>query len=84
MLDLTKKTNVLALLMAAGYNRTMAERFVQPSNIAYQCTIWKKEDWDFLTTIHGFTVEDIKAGKHPGFEYVKYEKDEEYILEVSY
>ena len=47
MLDLEKKTDQLKLLMSAGYNRIMAERFLQPSNIAYSCVIWKEKDFDF-------------------------------------
>ena len=43
MLDLEKKTDQLKLLMSAGYNRIMAERFLQPSNIAYSCVIWKEK-----------------------------------------
>lgn len=84
MLDLSKKTDQLALLMVAGYNRVMAERFLQPSNTAYTCVIWKQSDFDFFETIHGITVEDVKRDKHPGFEFVHYNKDEDYILEVSY
>lgn len=84
MLDLEKKTDQLKLLMSVGYNRIMAERFLQPSNIAYSCVIWKEKDFDFLVTIHGVSIEDIKAGHVPGFEYVQYEPGEVYILEVSY
>ena len=84
MLDLNKKTDVLQLLMSAGYNRVMAERFLQPTRIDCTCTIWKECDFDFMTTITGHTVEDIKAGYVPGFEFVQYEPGEVYILEVSY
>lgn len=86
MLDLTKKTDQLKLLISAGYNRIMAERFLQPSNIdvSYSCVIWKEKDFDFLVTIRGVSIEEIKAGRVPGFEYVQYEPGEIYILEVSY
>lgn len=84
MLDLEKKTDQLKLLMSAGYNRIMAERFLQPSNIAYKCVIWKEKDFDFMETICGVSIADIKAGRVPGFEYVQYEPGEIYILEVSY
>lgn len=84
MLDLNKKTDVLQLLMSAGYNRVMAERFLQQSNTAYKCVIWKEKDFDFMETIWGVSVADIKSGRVPGFEYVQYEPGEIYILEVSY
>ncbi len=84
MLDLNNKMDQLKLLMSAGYNRVMAERFLQPSNIAYSCVIWKEKDFDFLVTIRGVSIEEIKAGHVPGFEYVQYEPSEIYILEVSY
>lgn len=84
MLDLEKKTDVLKLLMSAGYNRIMAERFLQQSNTAYKCVIWKEKDFDFMETVWGHSIADIKAGRVPGFEYVQYEPGEIYILEVSY
>ena len=86
MLDMNKKTDVLALLMAAGYNRVMAERFLQPTNYEYRCVVWAENDFDFFEAAHfdKVTVEDVKAGRVPGFEFVQYEKNEAYILEVSY
>lgn len=86
MLDMSKKTDQLALLMAAGYNRVMAERFLQPSNYAYTCVIWGENEFDLFEEAHfgKVMVEDVKAGRVPGFEFVQYEKDELYILEVRY
>ncbi|MBO4674713.1 MAG: hypothetical protein J5601_01325 [Elusimicrobiaceae bacterium] len=84
MLDMKKKTDQLALLMAAGFNRVMAERFLQPSNYAYICVVWSQDNFGFFEAAHGITVADVKADKHPGFEYVHYAKDEDYILEVKY
>ncbi len=72
MLDLENKMDQLKLLMSAGYNRIMAERFLQPSNIAYSCVIWKEKDFDFLVTIRGVSIEEVKAGHVPGFDYVQY------------
>ena len=84
MLDMKKKTDILALLMAAGFNRIMAERFLQPSNTDYKLTVWPQADFDFMEAIHNITVDDVKAGCVSGFEFVHYAKDEDYILEVHY